>query len=70
MLRRKKTMVSFDPQTQEPVIRCSICTGEQTLCFREKATGRVEEIMLVRDQRELAEFCRRNGVPEPVEKTY
>lgn len=70
MFRKKKTSVSFDPAKREPVIRCSICTGEQAACFRDRATGRVEEVMLLRDARDLAEFRRQYGIQGPIEKIY
>ncbi len=49
---------SFDPARFEPVIRSSICTGEKTAGFRDKATGNVQEIMLIRDSAELEAFKR------------
>ena len=59
------------PEAGEPVLRCSICTGEQTLCIREAGTGRLKEIMLIRSPGELEEVCRANGIdPETVPKVY
>ena len=29
----------YDPASQEPVLRCSICNGEQVAGFRDKTTG-------------------------------
>ena len=40
---------TYDPALWKPVVRCSICTGEQAAGFREIATGRFEEVMLIRD---------------------
>ncbi|MBQ9272974.1 MAG: aspartate dehydrogenase [Mogibacterium sp.] len=55
----------------EPVLRCSICTGEQTLCAREKTTGRLQELMLVRSPYELEGFCAENGfTAADIEKIY
>ncbi len=39
-LTKKKQTIPFDPETQEPVIRASICTGERTAGFADKQTGR------------------------------
>ena len=40
-LRRSlKDTVPFDPETQTPVIRASICTGERVAGFKNKADGR------------------------------
>ena len=44
--REKK---AYDPARWKPVIRCSICTGEMAAGFKERATGRVEAGLLIRD---------------------
>lgn len=54
-----------------PIIRCSICTGEQVLCARDRRTGKLVEIMLIRSPGELDGFCAANGIsPEGIEKIY
>ena len=52
----------FDPAIYEPVIRASICTGERVACMRERATGKLQELMLIRTEDDLAAFCRRYHV--------
>ena len=53
LFRKKNEEPSFlslyPPEQYEPVIRSSICTGEKTGCVRNRETGRVHEIMLIRD---------------------
>ena len=51
----------FDPTRFEPVIRSSICTGERVACMRDRESGKLHEIELVRTDEELAAFCRRCG---------
>ena len=46
----------YDPETQEPVIRCSICNGEQVGGLKNRATGEFEEVMLIRDGHDLEVF--------------
>ena len=72
LFSRKKTEYPKIPAGDyEPVIRCSICTGEQTLCAREKSNGKLHELMLIRDPGELEGFCRENGIQmESIEKVY
>ena len=53
---------AFDPAMYEPVIRASICTGERVACMREKATGKLVELMLIRTDEDIAAFCRRYKV--------
>jgi hypothetical protein len=59
---KKKTLppLPYDPETQEPAVRRSICTGKMTVGFIDKATGKFHELMLV-DSQGLEEFCRRVG---------
>ena len=52
----------YPPERYEPVLRSSICTGEKTACMRDRETGRLHEVMLIRDPSELEEFAVRYGV--------
>ena len=62
---------AFDPALYEPVIRSSICTGEKVACMREKSTGKLQELMLIRTDEDLAAFCRRYHVrAEDVKTVY
>ena len=60
--RKKERQPEFPAERFEPVLRCSICTGEQVACMRERTTGHLRELMLIRDEDDLAEFCRQYGV--------
>jgi hypothetical protein len=61
----------FPAEDYEPVLRCSICTGERTACMRERATGRLREIQLIRSDRDLEDFCRAYGLrPEEIKTVY
>ena len=61
----------FQPEEFEPVLRCSICTGEQTACMRERSTGKLRELELIRSERDLEDFCRAYGVRrEDIRKIY
>ena len=53
-----------------PVIRCSICTGEQVAGFRDSETGRFEEVMLLRTPDDLEWFKQRYGISGEIEKIY
>ena len=56
LFKKKPQKLSYDRENLRPVIRASICTGEQTAGFRNLTTGRFSEVMLIRDDRDLAEF--------------
>ncbi len=60
----------FDPERYTPVIRCSICTGEMSAGFRDRETGKTEEIMLIRDDRDLAAFREQYGIEGEIQKVY
>ncbi len=47
---------SYDRENYKPALKCSICTGEQTAGFLEIHTGQFEDIMLIRDQKDLDRF--------------
>lgn len=59
---RQPKPAPFPPERFEPVLRQSICTGERTACMRERATGKVYEIMLIRTEQDLAAFAKEYGV--------
>ena len=64
LFRKKQELsIPYDPQIQEPAVRKSICTGEMTVGFIDKATGKFHDYMLV-DSHGLEEFCRRVGCKE------
>ena len=53
--RKRETVTPYDRQTQLPIIKSSVCTGEKTACFQDLRTKKITEIMLIRDDRDLAE---------------
>ncbi len=70
MFRKKKQpLISYNPETMRPVLRCSICNGEQVFGFKNKATGEFLEIALIRNAAELDAYKRMYGL-ETVEKEY
>ena len=54
----------FDPDTEEPAIRCSICTGEQVAGFRNKSTGHFREVALLKTPKDLEDFKKDFGVSD------
>ena len=67
----KPAAPAFDLAEYEPVIRSSICTGERTACMRRRADGRLHEVMLLRSEGDLDEFCRMVGLrPEDIRTVY
>ncbi len=72
-LFRKKgpPAIPYDPETQEPAVRSSICTGEMTVGFIDRKTGKFREYELARSQDDVDAFCRRVGVePKEIKRIY
>ncbi len=70
-MKRKNDPPAFPPEDYEPVIRCSICTGEQVACMRDRRSGHLQEVMLLRSPDDLVVFCRQYGVEhEQIRKVY
>lgn len=72
MFGKKKIKVEhYDRENLRPVIRASICTGEQVAGFKNIHTGKFEDVMLIRDNRDIEEFLRRYDIAaEEVAKEY
>ena len=56
--------------SKRPVIKASICTGEQVAGFKDIHTGKIEEIMLIRSEADLDNFKKMYGINEKIEKEY
>ncbi|MCD8156815.1 MAG: aspartate dehydrogenase [Clostridiales bacterium] len=59
----------YDASLYKPVLRCSICTGEQVTGFKNLQTGQIEEIGLIRNAEDLQAFLDTYGLDD-VEKIY
>ena len=73
LFSRKKAapaLPEFPPEDYEPVLRCSICTGEQVAGFRDLASGHFQEVMLLRSPRDLERFKAEWGITEEIAKEY
>lgn len=68
----KAEIIPYDKEVLTPVIRASICTGEQTAGFKDKLTGKFREVMLIRNQTDLEEFKQSYGIgkEEDIPKIY
>lgn len=68
---KKKTIVrTYDQENKKPVIKASICNGEQVAGFKDIHTGRIEEIMLIKKPVDLEDFKKMYGINGDIEKEY
>ena len=68
--KKIKTVKTYDPSLRRPVLRCSICTGEQVAGFQRLDDGKFEEVMLIRNQQDLESFREQYGIKGDIEKIY
>lgn len=55
---------SYDRENAKPVLKCSICNGEQVAGFKNVHTGKFDEVMLIRSEADLEAFKKQYGVDE------
>lgn len=67
--KKKQPLISYNPETHYPIIRSSICTGEQVAGFKCKETGHFTEAMLIRGDKDLRMFMDMYNL-ENVKKEY
>ena len=53
---KKKHTQSYDKMNKKPVLKTSICTGEQVAGFQDIHTGKIEEIMLIKQTGDIDTF--------------
>ena len=70
LFSKKKIIHSYDKDNKRPVIKTSICTGEQVAGFKDIHTGKLEEVMLIRSETDLDNFKKMYGINEEIEKEY
>lgn len=70
-LFKKKTIAkTYDKDNKKPVIKASICNGEQTAGFKDIHTGKIEEVMLITSPADLEIFKKMYGIDEEITKEY
>lgn len=67
--RKEELKIEFDREKEVPVLRCSICNGEQVAGFKDLRTGHFREYSVIRSPQELEHFREQCGV-EKIPKEY
>ena len=70
LFKKKSIVKSYDKENKRPVIKASICNGEQVAGFKDIHTGKIEEVMLIRSQAYLENFKAMYGIDEAITKEY
>ena len=54
--RKKSTAPPYNKEGKIPVIRSSICTGEQVAGFKDPVSGKFDDLILIRNSGDLEDF--------------
>lgn len=68
--RTASQTIAYDRETRRPILKCSICNGEQVAGFKNLQTGKFEEVMLIRGPEDLFAFRKQYGIEEEIGKEY
>ena len=60
----------FDRENEKPIIKASICNGEQIAGFKNIHTGKMREIMLIKTSADLEYYKTMYGNETEIEKEY
>ena len=69
LFKSKEKKIFYNKNSQKLIMKCSICTGEKVAGIKDLKTGKFEEVMLIRDEKDLEVFKKMYGV-ETIEKEY
>ena len=61
---------TYDTQNEKPVIKASICNGEQVAGFKNISNGSFREVMLIQNSEDLKYFKEQYGITTDIEKIY
>ena len=70
LFKKKKIFKSYDRENKKPVIKASICNGEQVAGFKDIHTGKIEEVMLIKSPSDIDIFKKMYGIDEEIAKEY
>lgn len=64
LFKKKIPKAIYDKENYKPVIKSSICTGEQVAGFKDLRTGKFVEEMLIRNRSDKQTFMSKNDITE------
>lgn len=69
MFCKKQKILSYNKENQKPILKCSICNGEQVAGLKDIHTGKFDDIMIIKNTKDLDAFKKMVGVSE-IPKEY
>ena len=70
LFKKKSSAKSYDKDTQKPVIKASICNGEQVAGFKDHNAVKFAEGILLCSAADLDAFRAMYGITEEITKEY
>ena len=70
IIQKENREKTYEREHMKPVIRASICNGEEVAGFKDIRTGKIEEIMLIRSPEDLERFKEIYEITEEIAKEY
>lgn len=70
LFKKKVVVQTYDKENKKPIIKSSICNGEQVAGFKDIHTGKMEEVMLIQNPADLDMFKTMYGIEEEISKEY
>ncbi len=70
LFKKNAVVLTYDKENKKPVIKSSICNGEQVASFKDIHTGKIEEVMLIKSMADLDKFKAMYGINEEIAKEY
>ena len=70
LFKKNAVVLTYDKENKKPVIKSSICNGEQVAGFKDIHTGKIEEVMLINSMADLDKFKAMYGINEEIAKEY
>ena len=62
--KKQKQQAEYDKENWRPVLRCSICNGEQVAGFKNIHTGVFREECFIQNLSELEDFKQKYGITD------
>lgn len=68
LFKKKIESKKYDKETKIPVLKCSICNGEQVAGFKNIKTGKFEEVMFIQSEKDLELFKKQYNIDVEITK--
>ena len=68
--KKKVVPIEYDKEKEIPIIHASICTGEKIAGFKNIETNKFREVMLIKNQKDLEDFCNMYQITDTIKTEY